>query len=131
MYDVPNFVFKRGENNYQENPLTELLTDLDSLPLPARDLLYAENYFMGRNPIKAFMAGRGCPNSCSYCFNHRFNEMYRGKGRVMRVKSVSYLLREIGEVARATHEFTHQRLRQRVSRRAPVQAHHGQAAVYV
>jgi len=75
------------------------LTDLDSLPLPARDLLYAENYFMAQNPIKAFMAGRGCPNSCSYCFNKRFNTMYRGKGPVMRTKSVSYLLREISDIA--------------------------------
>ena len=100
MYDVPNFVFKRGENSYQENPLADLLLDLDSLPLPARDLLYAENYFMARNPIKAFMAGRGCPNSCSYCFNSRFNSMYHGKGPVMRTKSVPYLLREISDIAK-------------------------------
>ena len=101
MYEVPNFCFKTPDGSVRENPLTDLIPDLDTLPFPARDIVYAKSYFMANNPIKSFMAGRGCPNNCSYCFNHSYNRMYRGKGQVIRVKSVSRLIAEIADVARS------------------------------
>lgn len=95
MYAVSNFSFKAGAGLGVDNPVGELVEDLDSLPFPDRELLYSKSRFMARNPIKVFMAGRGCPYDCSYCFNHLFNEMYRGKGRILRTKRVDYLIREI------------------------------------
>lgn len=99
MYDAPNFTFKI-KGGFRENPLADLLPDLDDLPFPARDLVYAKSPFMARNPIRAFCAGRGCPYNCTYCFNHAYRELYKGKGRMLRTKSVSYLLAEIQDVAR-------------------------------
>ena len=55
LYETPNFSFKTGGGAIRENPLIDLNPDLDGLPFPARRLLYAENAFMARNPIK----GRG------------------------------------------------------------------------
>ncbi|NQU75757.1 MAG: radical SAM protein, partial [Planctomycetes bacterium] len=99
MYAVSNFSFKMPGGQIKENPLADLAGDLDAVPFPDRGLLYEKNRFMARNPIKVFMAGRGCPYQCSYCFNHLFNGMYRGKGKILRIKSVNYLIREIRQVA--------------------------------
>ncbi len=32
---------------------------------------------MKNHGIKAFLAHRGCPHKCTYCFNHSYNKMYR------------------------------------------------------
>ncbi len=97
MYQVSNFSFKEG-SGYRENPLADLLADLDSIPFPDRDLLYSQNRFLAKIPIKAVFAGRGCPYNCSYCFNHAYNSMYKGKGKILRTKSVSYVLAEIKDI---------------------------------
>jgi anaerobic magnesium-protoporphyrin IX monomethyl ester cyclase len=104
-YDTSNFSFRLPGGKVKHNDLAPLQVALDDLPFPDRDLLYTHSVFMARNPIKVFMAGRGCPFDCSYCFNHVFNDMYRGKGPVLRSKSVDYLLREIQEV-RAKYPLT-------------------------
>jgi len=100
MYEVSNFVFKMPNGRRRENPLAHLVEDLDGLPFPDRDLLYRKDRFMAANPIKTFMAGRGCPYNCSYCYNHAHHTLYRGKGKILRTKSVGYLLEEIRRVAR-------------------------------
>lgn len=99
LYETPNFSFKMPDGARRENPLMDLTPDLDSLPFPARDLIYEHSYFMANNPIKGFLSARGCPHKCSYCFNRNYNRMYRGKGRVVRTKGVSYLHAEIQDVA--------------------------------
>ncbi len=98
-YDVSNFAFKRPDGSIRHNPVADLITDLDQLPFPARDLLYARSPFMAQNPVRAFMAGRGCPFSCAHCFNSAYNQLYKGKGPIVRTKSVGYLIREIQAVA--------------------------------
>lgn len=95
---VPNFTLKTTSGGVRENPLRPLLEDLDSLPFPDRDLIFRRSRFLANNPIKQFSASRGCPYQCSYCFNHSYNAMYRGKGRIVRTKSVGYLFREIASV---------------------------------
>jgi len=100
MYGVSNFAFERLDGRITANPLADLVNDLDALPVPDRDLLYAKDAFMARSPIKTFMAGRGCPYNCSYCYNHVHHALYRGKGKILRTKSVGYLLDEIRGVAK-------------------------------
>lgn len=100
MYEVSNFSFKTPDGGYRKNPVAHLVEDQDSLPFPDRSQLYEKSYFMARNPIKMFMAARGCPYDCSYCFVHAFNSMYKGKGAIIRTKSVEYLIAEIKDVAR-------------------------------
>lgn len=95
MYETGNFSFKVGKNGFIENPLINLVEDLDSLPIPDRDIIYSKSYFLANNPIKTFFAGRGCPYKCTYCFNHSYNSMYKGKGKLCRTKSITYLVDEI------------------------------------
>ncbi|MEW6489709.1 MAG: radical SAM protein [Thermodesulfobacteriota bacterium] len=79
--------------------LRPLFQELDSLPFPDRDLYYRRTE-MAEFPLKSFMASRGCPYPCTYCFNHAFRKMYEGKGKVVRRHSVDHVLEEIRQVRR-------------------------------
>lgn len=49
--------------------------DINLLPEPDRSILYKYDEF-GKSKMKRFIAGRDCPNSCKYCFNHLFHKIY-------------------------------------------------------
>lgn len=71
---------------------------MDDLPFPDREIVYREDTLLRDLPSKQFMAGRGCPYRCSYCFNHAYNEMFKDCGKTIRRKSVDYLIEEIQRV---------------------------------
>jgi radical SAM superfamily enzyme YgiQ (UPF0313 family) len=73
-------------------PLRE---ELDELPFPDRDLMPKGNPLMAENQSHIFLASRGCPNACTYCFNHKYNSMFRSCGKLFRRRSVSNLIAEI------------------------------------
>ncbi len=73
------------------------LADLDTLTIPDRDLVLG-NTFLADFPRKTFFTSRGCPFSCTYCLNHAFRKMYKGKGKWCRRFSVDRIIREIKDV---------------------------------
>lgn len=90
---IKNIITSAG----QGYALRDLYQDLDRLPFPDRELFYTSTE-MGRFPLKSFITSRGCPYPCTYCFNHSFREIYRGKGKFLRRHSVDYVMGEILEV---------------------------------
>ena len=72
--------------------------NLDEQPFPDRDLVYEVDPLMRNNPSKQFLSGRGCPYSCTYCFNHKFRDIFKGCGEFVRKKSVDYLMEEIHQI---------------------------------
>lgn len=93
-----NFVIIAGNGDLLRGGLLNLVDPLDDLPFPDRKIIYDKDDFLRRSKIKMFISGRGCPYQCTYCFNHKYNSMYRGKGRVIRHKSVDYFLEEISQI---------------------------------
>jgi len=78
--------------------VTSLIEKLDSIPFPDRDLLYKyeKNY---DNPIKSIMTMRGCPYSCSYCYNVLYKKLYLEKGqRLVRFRSARNIIEECKEL---------------------------------
>lgn len=55
----------------------EYVKDLDSMPHPDREIVYKEFPEQASNPIRHFMASRGCPFDCTYCFNYSYRNLYR------------------------------------------------------
>jgi len=90
-----NFWFKTPEG-IVKNKLTPLEQNLDSLPFPDRSLLDHHDELKNLK-IHCFFATRGCPYGCTYCFNHKFKELYSGQPYV-RQRSVDNLLAEINQV---------------------------------
>lgn len=76
------------------NAPRDLVEDLDQLPFAERDLVYRSTR-LGKTKLKSFMATRGCPFSCSYCFNSGYIQLYKGKGKILRRRSVGNLIEEI------------------------------------
>ena len=97
-YDIENWWFKR-DGQIIKNPLRPLITDLDELPMPDRDLIYQRHRLTRQAKIKHFVSGRGCPYNCTYCFNHAYWELYKGtKSRRIKQRSVDNMLGEVAYV---------------------------------
>ncbi|MBU1701891.1 MAG: B12-binding domain-containing radical SAM protein [Candidatus Eisenbacteria bacterium] len=74
--DVRGFWVKR-EKEIFKNPILPRNKKLDELPFPARDLYLDQFPILHKHGIKHFMAHRGCPYKCTYCFNDSYNQMYK------------------------------------------------------
>jgi anaerobic magnesium-protoporphyrin IX monomethyl ester cyclase len=98
-HDVKNFMFRRN-GDVVRNDLRNLIANLDELPYPDRDLFYSVDKNVRDQRGKVFMATRGCPYLCTYCFNHAYNKMYASKGAVLRSRSVDHFIGEVKETQR-------------------------------
>ncbi len=92
--EIPNLVFKK-EGKIIRNLLRPLV-NLDELPFPDRDL-YLKYDFFKKKDSAVFMAMRGCPYNCAFCFNHSWNNLY-SSSRQVRTRSVQNMIRELKEV---------------------------------
>jgi len=72
-------------------------TRLDALPFYDRELVYARTH-LRHFPLRSFMASRGCPYQCTYCFEPRYNAMYAGKGPIYNRYTVRRLCAELREL---------------------------------
>jgi len=76
----------------------ELITDLDSLPLPARHLLNRSDYRYpsrrrGMEQVATMVASRGCPYNCIFCFSMH--------GHTVRYRSIPKVVDEIESIVKA------------------------------
>lgn len=94
---IKNLWIKNG-NKIVKNPTRPLIENLDSLPFPDREIIYKSSPEFKEYKSKFFFSGRGCPYQCTYCFNHKYNEIYKNKGKIVRFRSVDNFIREILEV---------------------------------
>jgi len=98
--ETPNFWFKKNDELFK-NPVQPLAEPVDEIPFPDRELVFQIPEIQN-GPIKHFIASRGCPYNCSYCFNESFGKLYEGKGKRTRFRSVENLVEEIKEVVSAS-----------------------------
>ncbi len=101
--DIPN-IWAKIDGRIAKNDVRPLVEDLDSLPFPDRSLYLSDQTKPLR--IAYFMAGRGCPHHCSFCYNEENMALYRGKGRYVRLRSPENVIAEIEEVRNRYHNST-------------------------
>lgn len=92
---VRGVIYRDGEK-IKKNPERPLITDLDSLPFPARKLLGDSGKYIPppatykRKPVAVLMTSRGCNRRCIYCF-----QMDKDRKSGIRYRSVENVLAEI------------------------------------
>lgn len=80
----------------------ELITNLDTLPFPARDLFKMERYMplpdqYKRLPLVHLTAIRGCPFNCSFCSNNAvYGTKIRAKSPGRLLEEIKYLIKDYG-----------------------------------
>jgi radical SAM superfamily enzyme YgiQ (UPF0313 family) len=96
------------------NPPRPNVEDIDSLPLPAYDLIpdlgkYTPppcNY--KASPVANIITTRGCPNQCTFCDNNTFGRKLRIRSPESVVQEIELLMRSFGvrEIAFVDDTFT-------------------------
>jgi len=86
--NVPGIHYRDNEGQVQHNPAASLISDLDELPFPARDLVLNCDYNHYR--VHSLATGRGCPYTCSFCADRK---LWGGKVRRRSVANVMAELR--------------------------------------
>lgn len=94
---IKNLWLKKN-NKIIKNPIRNLEEDLDFLPFPDREIYDYEKYLKWNHGTATFITTRGCPFNCTYCINHFLANMYKGKGKYVRFRSVDNILEEIKQV---------------------------------
>lgn len=86
---IPNILTPRSKGL----ELRDLIEDFDVIPFMDREIVYSYPE-MVRFGIKGVWASRGCVFPCPYCFNNRYNELVRTKGKIVRRRSVESIVQE-------------------------------------
>ena len=74
---IQNLVTKDLEGNIIKSPLRPMITDLDSLPFPDRQLYRSKFPYFKNSPITSMIATRGCPYKCTFCEIPSYMDMYQ------------------------------------------------------
>jgi radical SAM superfamily enzyme YgiQ (UPF0313 family) len=93
---VPNLLWRDRDGRFVRNAFVESATDMDTLPIPRRDLTaaYRAHYFFGfAQPATSVVTARGCPYRCNFC---SVWEYHHGHTRKMTAERVVRELATVG-----------------------------------
>lgn len=92
---LEGIAFRLGQEIFK-NPPRQLISDLDSLAFPSRELLGDANLYLPppamyrRKPVAVVLTSRGCNRNCIFCF-----QMDKHRDTGIRYRSVENVLSEI------------------------------------
>lgn len=99
---IDGIAFRGQKKDFILNKTRKPIKDLDSLPLPAWDLLPLDKYIPLPNqylnkPVIHMVAIRGCPFDCYFCSNNSvFGKKIRAKSPAKLVEDILYVKRKYG-----------------------------------
>ena len=101
--ETDNFAYVEGDKVIT-NELKPLVNDLDTLPLPDKEIYpYFENSIK-KTTAAPFFFTRGCPYTCTYCMNQSFADLYGRKRNFPRYRSPESCIQEIEKVVEKHHK---------------------------
>jgi radical SAM superfamily enzyme YgiQ (UPF0313 family) len=95
---TPNLYIKK-DKAIVKNELLPLLTKEELSEMPPCDRShYLKHSGLKNTPLRRVVTSRGCPYDCTYCFNSRYKELYKGLGKMVRQRSVDNVMDELKEI---------------------------------
>lgn len=98
---VKGIAYRTDSGEAHVNPRRPLISDLDSLPLPAYELFPMEYYRLLRLPhasnsdfVFPVLSGRGCTFSCNFCY--RMDEGFRPRSNESIIDEIKFLRKTYG-----------------------------------
>ncbi|MHA1232282.1 MAG: B12-binding domain-containing radical SAM protein [Candidatus Helarchaeota archaeon] len=112
LHNIPGIAFRENGQLIQTPP-RPLIKDLDTIPMPAWDLINFKNYsghtIKKKSPDTSIVTSRGCPFNCTYCSNPvwKANKPWvRARGSKGIAEEIQYLYdRGIREIYIRADEF--------------------------
>lgn len=96
-HDVKNFWVKSNGQIYK-NPVRTLEPEIEKIPFPAHEMFY-QFPEARKNRIRVLITSRGCPYSCTYCYNYKIKELYNDCGVPhLRLRQVGGVIEEIKRI---------------------------------
>lgn len=95
--NIPNLWVKTKDGSVKKNMSRPLITNLDELPFPDRDL-FPDDIGTKENPRYdlEILGSRGCPFSCTYCINKIIQTLYSQQpGKFVRYRSPQNVIDEL------------------------------------
>lgn len=84
------------DNGFVFTGKREYIADLDSLPLPAHDLIdldaYQKNPISLGNKVGVIITSRGCPYNCTFCNKAVFSSITRRRSPLNVINEIRYLI---------------------------------------
>lgn len=111
---VPGIVDCRTESSGAVTPPSvsaEYVSDLDTLPFPAYDLIDISRYHVNsfkQKPIVSMVTSRGCPCHCTFCSQAVFGRQWRARSPENVVEEMVWLQNHVGarEISIEDDNFT-------------------------
>ncbi len=93
---IENIWIKKSGKIYK-NKIRPVITDLDSVPFPDREIFDYPNLNLEKKGIATSMPSRGCPFQCSFCCENTFRKLYPNSENYVRFRSPRSTITEIKE----------------------------------
>ncbi|MBI4062706.1 MAG: B12-binding domain-containing radical SAM protein [Elusimicrobia bacterium] len=92
--NIPNIHIKSPDGGIIKNEIRPLMDDWDNVAMPDRTI-YWRYPFLQELPLKRFITSFGCAYKCSFCYINNYREIYDGKGKFFRRKSIPRVIAEM------------------------------------
>lgn len=91
--DIKNLAYRKN-GHIQVNELRNLIANLDSLPFPDKEIL-SKVWQSQQGSRYSTSSSRGCAHQCTYCCHSYLRQLYKGRGKYLRRRSVDNLIEEL------------------------------------
>ncbi|MGB0805232.1 MAG: B12-binding domain-containing radical SAM protein [Salibacteraceae bacterium] len=99
--DISNLSYIDENGQVQHNPLRNLANRMDDYPYPDR-FLYSQLDSRLDRAVRNVITSRGCPFHCSFCFEDAMRDLYKGKGKYVRIREMDEVIEECKQLVRDT-----------------------------
>jgi radical SAM superfamily enzyme YgiQ (UPF0313 family) len=91
-------IWVKEKNQIFKNPIRPLISNLDNLPFPDREIFDYPQLNLEKQGIGTFMLSRGCPYQCAFCSESTLRKLYPNPNNYFRFRSPRSSVEEIKTV---------------------------------